>query len=56
MAKIQEEIVIIKLSRLVKGDDKDLGDVMATSDVLSAIEQVAQELVAAGVVVEVDVG
>jgi hypothetical protein len=51
MAKIVEEIVIIKLSKLVK-DDVVAG--IVTTDLQTALEQVAQELVGDGVVVEVE--
>jgi hypothetical protein len=51
MAKIVEEIVIIKLSKLVK-DDIDSG--IVTEELQSALEQVAQELVGEAVIVEVE--
>jgi hypothetical protein len=51
MAKIIEEVVIIKLSKLVK-DDVVSG--IVTDDLQAALEQVAQELVGDGVVVEVE--
>jgi hypothetical protein len=51
MAKIVEEVVIIKLSKLVK-DGVDTS--IITNDLQSALEQVAQELVGDGVVVEVE--
>lgn len=52
MAKIQEEIVVIKLSKLVK----DNGEVVAiaTDDIVLALASVAEELAGAGVVVEVE--
>jgi len=46
MAKIHEEVVVIKLSKLVK--DTDAGDVVA------ALQSVAEELTGPGVVVEAD--
>ena len=52
MAKIYEEIVVIKLSKLVKDDTTP--DTVATDDVLSALASVAEELVGPGVVVEVE--
>lgn len=51
MAKIVEEIVLIKLSRLVK-DGSSVG--IVTDDLQAALEQVAQELVGDSVVVEVE--
>ena len=52
MAKIHEEIVVIKLSKLVK--DTDAGSDIATPDIIAALQSVAEELVGAGVVVEAD--
>jgi hypothetical protein len=53
MAKIYEEVVVIKLSKLVKGDI-DVTHSLASSEVISALEQVVQELVGDSVVVEVE--
>lgn len=53
MAKIQEEIVIVKLSKLVKETEESTSAI--NEDLLSAMEQVAQELSGAGVVVEVEI-
>ena len=52
MAKIQEEVVVIKFSKLIK--DGDSAQLVATSDITTALEQVAQELAGAGVIVEVE--
>jgi len=53
MAKIVENVVVIKLSKIVKDSESDATDI-AGSDMQSALEQVAQELVGDGVVVEVE--
>lgn len=53
MAKMIEEVIVIKLSKLVK--DSDTTDTIADSDVQAALEQVAQELAGSGVLVEVEV-
>jgi hypothetical protein len=53
MAKIVEDIVVIKLSKIVKDSDDDSISI-ATKDIQQALEQVAQELVGDNVVVEVD--
>lgn len=53
MAKIYEEVVIIKLSKLVK--DQDDPEKIINDDTLSALEQVAQELVGSDVIAEVEV-
>jgi len=52
MAKIHEEIVVIKLSKLVR--DNDAGSEIATPDIVAALQSVAEELAGAGVVVEAD--
>jgi hypothetical protein len=53
MAKIIEEIIVIKLSKIVKDSESEVSNI-ANSDVQAALEQVAQELVGDAVVVEVD--
>jgi len=53
MAKIVEDVVIIKFSKIVKDSDSEVSGI-AGSDVQAALEQVAQELVGEGVVVEVE--
>lgn len=52
MAKIVEDVVVIKFSKLVKDSEKDT--TLAGSEIQAALEQVAQELVGDGVVVEVE--
>lgn len=52
MAKIQEEVIVITVSRLVK--DNETPDALLTEDIALALEQVAQELLGNGVVVEVN--
>jgi hypothetical protein len=52
MAKIHEEVVVIKLSKLIK--DNDAGDDIATADIVAALQSVAEELTGPGVVVEAD--
>ena len=51
MAKIVEDVIVIKFSKIVK--DSEEGSSIAGSDIQSALEQVAQELVGDSVVVEV---
>lgn len=54
MAQIHSENIVITLSTLTK--DTDLNrPVLANDDVRTALEQVAQELVGSGVIVEVQV-
>jgi len=52
MAKIVENLVVIKFSKIVK--DNEEGSSIAGPDILAALEQVAQELVGSSVVVEVE--
>jgi hypothetical protein len=51
MAKIVEDVIVIKFSKIVK--DSDVGSSITSSDIEAALEQVAQELVGDSVVVEV---
>ena len=53
MAKIYEEVVVIKLSKLVKESDSS-SDLIITDEVLAALSSVVEELVGAGVVVETE--
>ena len=52
MAKIQEEVIIIRVSQLVKEGTESSPRV--TEDVAQALVQVAEELVGAGAVVEIE--
>jgi hypothetical protein len=52
MAKIHEEVVVIKLSKLIK--DTDAGGDIATDDIVAALQSVAEELAGPSVVVEAD--
>lgn len=53
MAKIVEDIVVIKFSRIVKDNDTD-PDSAVTNEHIAALEQVAQELVGESIVIEVE--
>jgi hypothetical protein len=52
MAKIVEDILIMKFSRIVKDNDNDPAPAI-TAENAAALEQVAQELVGDAVIVEV---
>jgi len=53
MAKLHEEVVVLKLSKLVK--ERDTEEVyLADNEFCLAIEQVAQELAGASVIVELE--
>ena len=53
MAKIHEEIVVIKLSKLINENGDSAGTV-ATSELCEALQAVAEELAGVGIVVEVE--
>jgi hypothetical protein len=53
MAKIVEDVIVIKFSRIVKDSDTD-PEVAVSNEHRHALEQVAQELVGSAVVIEVD--
>lgn len=52
VAKIHEEVVIVKVSKLVKNNDDQ--ESLVNDDMLAALEQVAQELLGDSVIVEVE--
>lgn len=52
MAKIVEDVVIIKISRIQR-DDSSNDDSIVTSEVRAALEQVAQELIGDNAIVEI---
>lgn len=52
MAKIVEDVIVIKFSKIVKDNDS-VESSIASAEVQAALEQVAQELVGDSVVVEV---
>jgi hypothetical protein len=54
MAKIHEEIIVIKLSKLVK-DSPDTTEIRMSESLLENLEQIVQELVGDGVIVEVEI-
>jgi hypothetical protein len=51
MAKIIEQMVIIKLSKLVKDNDKSAE--LIDADTVQSLEEVVQSLISTGTVVEV---
>ncbi len=54
MAKIHEEVVVIKLSKLVKEKDNGEQVLLATNDLWDALQSVVEELLGQGIVVEVE--
>jgi hypothetical protein len=55
MAKIHEEIIVIKLSKLVKDSNPDTTEIRMSESLLENLEQIVQELVGDGVIVEVEI-
>jgi hypothetical protein len=53
MAKIVEEIIVIKFSKIVKDSDSESSQI-TERDLQKTIEDVVQELVSPGVLVEVE--
>lgn len=51
MAKLQEDVLVIKISKLVK--DSDLVDTTVNADLITNLEAVVQELVGTGTLVEI---
>lgn len=54
MAKIIEDTVILKFSKIVRGNDSDPAPAVST-DQITAMVEVAQELVGEHVIVEVEI-
>ena len=54
MAKIQQESIVITLNKLVKDSESGTAS-MATEELVTSLEAVAQELAGAGVIVEIQV-
>ena len=52
MAKIHEEIVVIKFSKLVK--ENDSSGTITTAELVDALQAVAEELAGAKVIVEIE--
>ena len=53
MAKIQQDVIVLKVSKIVK--DKETDDfLIADMEFLKSLEQVAQELLGESVVVEIE--
>lgn len=54
MAKIHEEVIVIKISKLVKDSDAPDATDIANADIIAALGSVAEELLGSGVIVEVE--
>lgn len=53
MAQIIEDVIVIKFSKLIKNGESE-SSAIAGSEIQSALEQVAQELVGESIIVEVE--
>jgi len=53
MAKIQQDVIVLKLSKIVKDSESD-DFLIADHELLKSFEQVIQELVDANVLVEIE--
>jgi len=53
MAKLHEEVIVVKVSKLLK--DSDSEPVILDADTVTSIEAVVQELAGAGTLVEIQV-
>ncbi len=54
MAKVHTEVIVVKMSKLVK--DSDNRTVLASDEVKTSIEAIVQELVGDQIVIEIDEG
>ena len=54
MAKIHEEVIVITISKLIRDSDAADAPDLATTDIITALASVAEELLGQGVVVEVN--
>lgn len=53
MARIQEEVIVITVSKLHKNSDHSVDDHIVNEDTMTALASVAEELLGHGVVVEI---
>ncbi len=56
MAKVQTEIIVVKLSKLVKDTDDDDVSQLVNNDIESSLEAIVQELVGDQILVEIERG
>jgi hypothetical protein len=56
MAKIVEEIVILRVSKLLKNKEDTSDILLADNEFLNSLEQVATELLGDGITVEIERG
>jgi len=56
MAKVIEEIVILRVSKLLKNKEDTSDILLADNEFLNSLEQVATELLGSGITVEIERG
>ncbi len=54
MAQIQEEIVVLRLTKVVKNKDHEDDFLLADNETLYSIEKIAQELLGENIIVEIE--
>jgi hypothetical protein len=54
MAKVHTEVIIVKMSKLVK--DNDNQSVIASDEIKNSLEAIVQELVGENIIVEIEEG
>lgn len=55
MAKLHEEVIVIKVSRLVRDTDTNPEAILLNAETLTSLEAVVQELAGASTLVEIQV-
>jgi hypothetical protein len=51
MAKLHEEVIVLKISKLLK-DSEEAPQMLADNEILTSLEQVTAELLGSGVMIE----
>jgi hypothetical protein len=54
MAQVQEEVVLLRLTKVVKNKDHEDDFLLADNETLYSIEKIAQELLGENVIVEIE--
>jgi hypothetical protein len=54
MAQMQEEIVLLRLTKVVKNKDHEDDFLLADNETLYSIEKIAQELLGENIIVEIE--
>jgi hypothetical protein len=54
MAQVQEEVVLLRLTKVVKNKDHEDDFLLADNETLYSIEKIAQELLGENIIVEIE--